>query len=195
MAGIDNNKPHLAVYPWPVGFDQPDSPNYIPTTELTTSCYGIGNSYHQWRNIRNWTAAAATAEMVVPYMWGNKKYSVLEKQIVAFTLMTGVFITAEVFTKIRDRQFKECADNVGKEVDRRHKAEVASKTDAAFWATTPFQVMGTMQALGRDLDTAAQSPLVTPVIGAAAFAALAAGAVYQLRFGNTAPLQHLVESF
>lgn len=86
-----------------------------------------------------------------------------------------------------DVSYRQCRDYAGRVVHR----EAMTR---AFWATTPFQVMGAAQQLGRNLDSAAQSPYVAPVLGAAVFIGLAVAAVSQLRFGNTAPLQRLVEA-
>lgn len=66
-----------------------------------------------------------------------------------------------------------------------------SKTTQAFWATTPFQLLGAAQKLGRSIEDAAATTS-TQVLGAAAFVGLAAAAVVRLRFGDTSLLQRLI---
>lgn len=74
-------------------------------------------------------------------------------------------------------------------------------TASAFWTTTPFQIMGTMQQLDQSVTEINKQigsyirPVDTQFVGAVAFVGLTIGAFYQLRFGNTAPLEKLVGSF
>jgi hypothetical protein len=58
-----------------------------------------------------------------------------------------------------------------------------TKVTSAFWTTTPFQVLGAAQQLGRNLDDAAKSPMVAPIVGAATFAGLTVSAFFRLRKG------------
>lgn len=87
-----------------------------------------------------------------------------------------------------DASYQQCRSYIGKVI---HREALPIR---AFWTTTPFQLMGTAQQLGRDLDNVAQSPLVAPILGATAFLGLAVAAASQLRLGNTAPLQRFIEA-
>lgn len=75
-----------------------------------------------------------------------------------------------------------------------------TSSSQAFWSTTPFQIMGAMQVLGNGIAEAGRQftddakSMGAQVAGAAVLVGLTAVAVYQLRFGNTAPLQRLVEA-
>lgn len=61
-----------------------------------------------------------------------------------------------------------------------------SANTQAFYATTPFQIMGAAQKLGHE---------AAPIVGAAAFVGLAAMAAYSLvRFGNAGPAQQLIRA-
>lgn len=126
MAGIDTHRPCLAVYPWPVGFDQPDSPNYIPTRELVASCHGIGKSYLMWRNIRNWAAFATVGVTATSFLL-NDKIEARKRHLLEVGAAAGIGLIAGVFTSVRDRQYKKCVDNVAIEFQRRHEAEVAEQ--------------------------------------------------------------------
>lgn len=73
-------------------------------------------------------------------------------------------------------------------------------TTRAFWATTPFQIMAATQQMDREISRLNQEigshleSVNTQAIGAVAFIGFTIGAIYQLRFGNTAPLGKVVES-
>lgn len=196
MARIDNDIPHWGVYPWPAGFDQPDSPNYISTRDIVLSCHSIGNSYHEWRNIRYWSLAMLAGE-VFATQFSDVKFNG-EYYLKTLFATGGVFVTAAIFTEIRDRQFKKCFEDVGNEVQRRHDAEVAEKKSqgAAFWASTPFQIMGALQTVKDGIDAAAVRE--AKVVGQAAqelampaivLSLMAFGAMKAVETGDTSTLQ------
>lgn len=55
---------------------------------------------------------------------------------------------------------------------------VQAPSQSAFWATTPFQIVGAIQQLGRKLDATKHSPVIAPNVGAAMLAALGLAWVY-----------------
>lgn len=76
--------------------------------------------------------------------------------------------------------------------------EPAPKVTSAFWAMTPFQIMGTAQHVGDWIEATDRhlaegfDAVNTQIIGAAAFIGLVAAATYRLRFGDTSLLQRLI---
>lgn len=93
---------------------------------------------------------------------------------------------------LRKQYQQDCLEPAPKE------APVKANAKAAFWATTPFQLMGATQRAGELIEATDRhiaegfDAVNTQVLGAAAFLGLVAAAAYRLRFGDTSLLQRLI---